>query len=173
MWEDHRLPAGRDHISNRERFYEAARMIYKYFRTYNRLGFEDHEVVIAKLRWMTGGESLLPSSMEDRIYTYLIDEDMVKYNKYEWYRDAVYDNEMIYADDDESGFVGYDKVLWMKDAFLHRTRLAEKPLLTARNGFNESHFFQWNQAAKEHLHAAKGQLGNLVSIARKKKESGQ
>ncbi|MBN2440801.1 MAG: hypothetical protein JXJ04_05630 [Spirochaetales bacterium] len=152
-WEDSRLINGNNRIFNADRFLKAAQMIYKFLRTYNKLGFSDHDVVIEKLKWMTGVDNYLPSTTKDRINSYIIDEDVLQYDKYEWYREALYDNEINREDTD--GFVGYDKLAWLKDALLHRTKLAEKPLFTARDDFYKSHYYKWNEAAKAHLAAAK------------------
>jgi hypothetical protein len=158
-WNDPRLVPGNSAIRNSDRFLEAARMIYKYLRTYNRHGFEDHDVVVEKLKWISGIESHLPSSTQDRIYSYIIDENVLKYDKYEWYREAVYDNEMSYNDAD--GFVGYDKLLWLKDALLFRTQLSRKPVYKARDGFSTTHYYKWNEAAKAHLKAAQSILRDV------------
>lgn len=158
-WKDTRLIAGNNHIINGDRFLKAARMIYKYLRTYNRLGFEDHDVVIEKLKWLSGIDNYLPSSTKDRIYSYIIDENVLKYDKYEWYREAVYDNEM--AREDADGFVGYDKLVWLKDALLYRTKLSQKPAFQARDDFFNTHYYRWNEAAKAHLTTVKIILKDL------------
>jgi hypothetical protein len=158
-WQDPRLIDGNSNISNSDRFLKAARMIYKYLRTYNRLGFEDHDVVVEKLKWISGIDSNFSSSTQDRIYSYIIDENVLKYDKYEWYRQAVYDNEITY--DDTDGFVGYDKLLWLKDALLFRTQLSRKPVYTARDGFFDTHYYRWNEAAKAHLNTAKMILSDV------------
>jgi hypothetical protein len=159
-WTDPRLSPELSMVNNSERFLKAAKQIYKYLRTYHKLTFEDYDVVIEKLKWMAGIDDYLYSSMENRIYTYIIDENIQKYNKYAWYREAVYDDEIML--DDTDGFVGYDKLLWVKDALLHGTRLAEKPLLKAKEGFEKSHYYKWNEAAKQHLTTAKQLLKGII-----------
>ncbi|MBN1410750.1 MAG: hypothetical protein JW969_07880 [Spirochaetales bacterium] len=153
-WQDSRLTNGYESVDNKTRFLEAARMIYKYLSTYNRKGFDDHENVIQRLGLLTRGDS-----REERILNYIIEEDIIKYDKYEWYREAVYDNE---AYDDGNGFVGYDKVQWLKDAFLYRTALSRKPVKKAREDFYSSHYYQWSEAAREHLKAAKNIVKDLI-----------
>ncbi|MBN2534969.1 MAG: hypothetical protein JXB88_18955 [Spirochaetales bacterium] len=161
-WEDMRLVDNK--ISNSERFLKAARMIYKYLRTHNRFGFDDHDVVIEKIKWVSGIDNHLPSSTQDRIFSYIIDENILKYDKYEWYREAVYDNDIDY--DDADGLVGYDKILWLKDALLYKTQLSQRPVLKARDGFFDTHYYRWNEAAKAHLNTAKTILKDLYSLRR-------
>jgi len=161
QWEDARLTAGNTKVINADRFFSAARMIYKFLRTYNKLGFDDHDIIIEKLKWTTGIDNYLQSSTNDRIYSYIIDENLLKYDKYEWYKEAVYDNEIDSGDAD--GFVGYDKFLWLKDAILHRTQFAQKPVYKARDGFFDTHYYKWNEAAKAHLADAKKIINNESS----------
>ncbi|MBN1695925.1 MAG: hypothetical protein JW881_00305 [Spirochaetales bacterium] len=159
-WTDARLEGDLAAVDNTDRFLKAAKQIYKYLRTYNHLSFEDHDVVIEKVKWVSGIESRLPSYMESRIYSYIIDENIQKYDKYEWYREAVFDDEVVL--DDANGFVGYDKLLWAKDAFLHGTKTSGKPALTAKAGFQDSHYYRWNEAAKEHLATARQLLKGII-----------
>jgi hypothetical protein len=152
-WQDTRLTGGYETVVNGDRFFEAARMVYKYLCTYNKRGFEDHDNEIQRLGLLARGPN-----REERILDYIIEEDIVRYDKYEWYLAAVQDKQ---AYDDKDGFVAYDKLLWLKDAFLHRTALQKKPVRQAKEDFYDSHLYKWTESARDHLREAQGILKDL------------
>ena len=160
FWTDPRLEPGLDKISNEQRFLEAARKIYKYLCTYNRQDFDDHDFVIDRItRLLTGyGRS---TTREERIANYIIEADIIQYNKFEWINSAVYNIDT--SSEAADGFAAYDKLLWLKDALLYKSELSKKPLLTPKENFSDSHWYRWNEAAREHLKDAKDILKDLTN----------
>ena len=71
MWKDPRLPGDRRTVSNRARFFRAARQIYKYLRTYNRLGFGDLDLVMWELERIVGSTEGR-KAMEERVADFVI-----------------------------------------------------------------------------------------------------
>ena len=158
VWTDPRLLLEPAKVNNRDRVIRASRQIYKYLRTYNRLGFDDVDLVIWKLEQLLGpvrGEK----PIQERITDYIIDLEIERYDRTEWVREAFSPTEVP---GDERMFAGYDKFLWLKDALLYRSSLVVRQPAPAKSGFHESHFFLWQEAAKEHLREAKRQLKGLV-----------
>jgi hypothetical protein len=160
MWKDERLVRENELISNKDRFIEAARKIYKYLRTYNKLDFSNHEDVMEKLRWLTGVFDRNSSTQEERIFNYIIGENMLKYNQYEWFTESVYHGDAVL--ENSEGVVGYDKILWMKDTIRHFFDNKERQEFQAKEGFIGSRWHQWNEAAKAHLAAAKKILSDIL-----------
>ncbi len=52
-------------------------------------------------------------------------------------------------------FGGYDKYLWLKDAVLYRSSIVEQKPVKSKPLFYESHFYRWQESAREHLRDAK------------------
>jgi hypothetical protein len=159
VWRDERLAYEYQQVDNKERFLEAARKIYKYLRAYNKLDFSNHNDVIEKLRWLTGIFDGKISTMEDRIYSYILDENMLKYNQYDWFKEAVYHGDVVL--DNSDGAVGYEKFLWMKDTIRKFFDTKERQILKAKDDFYSTHWYKWNEAAKGHLSSAKRILSEL------------
>ncbi len=160
VWKDERLAKEHGTVSNKDRFIEAARKIYKYLRTYNRLDFSNHEDAMEKLRWLTGVFDGKSSTQEERIFSYIIDENMLKYNQYEWFTEAVYHDDAVL--ENSEGVVGYDKVLWVKDTIRHFFDSSDRQVLRAKDDFIGSRWHKWNEAAKEHLKSAKTILSDII-----------
>lgn len=159
-WRDPRLMEPFAEVDNFERYLLAARQIYKYLATYNKKPFDDYEVVVEKIKWLCEDAIKSSSEVKPRLYHYIIEEDIPEYNKYEWQHEAIFNHEV--EPDDQDGLVGYDKISWFKDAFLYRTTLWPKPVFRARENFYESHYYYWNEAAKEHLETAKSIVSHLL-----------
>lgn len=149
-WTDPRLASSERSIDNRERMLGAARMIYKYLRTYNRLPFDDVDLILWKLDELLGPPGHEKQS-DERISDFIIDGNMERYHRSEWLSEAV---ELIEDPGDERMFKGYDKVLWLKDAVLYRSSLVARKPVRALPGFKDSDFAHWLNAAREHLRAA-------------------
>lgn len=150
IWEDPRLSPESRSIRNWERHFAAARMVYKYLATYTGQGFEDADFVMDEL-----DEILKPRDQrrtgEERILDLIISQDLRRYGRREWLEEAVFVEPGFSGDAEQSG---YDKLLWLKDAALHRTSLLRRKPVTAREGYSESHLRRWNEAAKAHREAA-------------------
>lgn len=149
-WEDPRLAPPYRRVDNRERAFAAARKIYKYLSTYNRRTFDDVDIVIDSIQAKLGRPGSEPP-MEERILDLMIEENIEKFDRTEWVREAIPSAEI--ADDSEAAR-GYDKILWLKDEVLYRSKLVKKKTVPARPGFYSSHFYRFNEAAKAQLETA-------------------
>jgi hypothetical protein len=91
--------------------------------------------------------------MRERILDYILAEDIMEYQRSEWILLAtVYNEEGIFTREELDEM---DKLMWLKDALLYKTSILKKPELYPRDGFFESHWYKWNEAAKEHLEFTK------------------
>jgi hypothetical protein len=160
-WEDPRLEPAQRSIRNWERQRAAARMVYRYLATYNKRGLEDTEWVIDELFELLSPQQGSRDGKE-RILDLIIFQDLRRYERREWLEEAVI-VEPGMTGGTESEQSGYDKLLWLKDAALHRTALFRKKPVVAREGFSASHLFRWNAAARAHLEAAWRILGAEVA----------
>jgi hypothetical protein len=150
-WTDSRLSGPEASVHNRERFCEAAEKIYKYLCTYNRRPFTDSTLIIDFLTGLWGPPGN-EKPMKERIYDIIIDENIEEYNRNTWKQEAFIQERSQYEEESSSG---YDKLIWLKDAIVYRdSRIVKKPR-KAREGFYSSHFYRWNEAAREHQKAAR------------------
>ena len=149
-WVDPRLAPPYRNVDNRERVFAAARKIYKYLCTFNRRSFDDVDLVMDSLQSRLGAPGREPP-MEERILDLTIEEYIEKFDRTEWVREAIPTAEI--ADDSEAAR-GYDKVLWLKDEVLYRSKLVKKKPVRSLPGFFSSHFYRFNEAAKAQLEAA-------------------
>jgi hypothetical protein len=151
-WEDPRLEPASRAIRNWERQRAAARMVYRYLATYNHKSLEDTDWTMDELF-----ELLSPSdsrrSGEERILDLVISQDLRRYERREWLNEAVVVEPSLFGGR-EGEQSGYDKLLWLKDAALHRTALLGRKPVAAREGYASSHLRRWNRAARAHLAAA-------------------
>ena len=150
VWRDGRLES--ETVRNHERHLAAARKIYKYLSTYNRRPFHDVDEVMGEL------EEILDyhrpgRTAEERILDLIIAADIRKYSRREWFAEALVNPKGL-GDDESALDKGYDKLLWLKDAALHRTTLFRRAPMRARDQFSRSHLYLWNEAAREHLGTA-------------------
>lgn len=150
QWIDPRLVPENSSIVNRERFFAAAKKVYKYLCTYNRRPFDDADLVLDALSaaLFEGGRA---RSMEERILDLCIGEDIGKFDRAEWIAAAISTDEIP---DDNDAERGYDKLMWLKDEMLYRSKLVRKKPVPAKPDFFSSHFYRFNEAAKGHLEDA-------------------
>jgi hypothetical protein len=159
VWEDIRLLKPHRRISNRDRFFSAARKIYAYLCTFNRRSFEDWELVLGKLEELVGRPGSGKTGKE-RVLDFIIDQDIPEYRRNEWKGQAFFLND---ATGDEDIGSTYDKFLWLRNEVLHETKLVEKRPVRAQNDFYRSHLYNWNEAAIAQRAAAVAILGELLS----------
>ena len=156
-WEDPRLSGDNRVVNNRARFMSAARQIYKYLRTYNKLGYEDLELVEWELSEILGHPGTKPTTTE-RINDFIIGDSMSPYSRDHWLRESL---DLPGYETEELMFRGYSKVLWLRDAVLYRSRLVEKRPVAGKGRFFESHLYRWHEAAKEHRLTAQSLTSDL------------
>jgi Family of unknown function (DUF6765) len=160
-WADPRLAADAARIDNRERFFAAARKIYKYLCTYNHRTFDDADAVMDALA-MQLGEPGRERSMEERILDLCIEADIERYDRTEGVSDAVVTRDVA---DDADAAAGWDKLLWLKDEMLFRSKLMKKKPAPAREGFYSSHFYRFLEAARAHLEVSQEIIAHDLHIA--------
>jgi hypothetical protein len=159
-WIDGRLSGEYQYIDNEQRFLEAARAVYQKLIRFSGKKPDPWEIIRDKIKAMIGPYDEEDSRQAERISTYILEEELLEYNKYEWQREAVYanGNESILED----SFKGYDKFSWFKDQLLYKTGMLKKPPLLARENFFSSPYFHWHEAAKAHLKEAQSILKGIL-----------
>ncbi len=146
VWEDPRLAPPWNRIVNRQRFIQAAEKIYKYLRTFRKEAFDDIDFVMHDLENIWGKPGS-PRPMAERIFEYILAADIAEYDRKAWMHEAgVYDSK----DSSDTGFSGYDKLLWLKQELRGRAGMSRKVEVEAGNEFFNSRYYQWNLAATEH-----------------------
>lgn len=149
VWSDPRLEGIKSVVDNRARFMEAARRVYRYLATFNRRPFDDEELVMFKLRQILGAPG--KKAKEERIADFVIECHMDEYRRTDWRYEA-FDGEGAKIDADIEST--YDKILWLKEEFLHKTRLLKKQSVKGKPRFWESNLYKWDQAARAHRRLA-------------------
>ena len=159
-WKDERLDGEYVFIDNRTRFLEAAEHIYGILCRFTGKKPHDWERFRDRLKTLIGPYDENDVRQADRISGYILEEELLEYNKYEWLREAVVTNgnESVLED----SFKHYDKFSWLKDQVLYKTGMFKKPPLEARAGFFESRYFLWQQAARAHLKEAQDILQGIL-----------
>lgn len=159
VWTDPRLRPPDDRVDNRRRFLAAAGRIYRYLATYNRRSFADEELVVGKLDELLGTPQ---SGRETRVENFIIECGMERYSRLRWRSQAFepvggwsrFEEEV----DLESTV---DKLNWLKDELLHKTKVLRRREVIARDGFFSSHLYRWDQAARAQKAAALSALADL------------
>ncbi len=159
VWHDPRFEPPFDRVDNRERFLLAAGRIYRYLATYNRRGFSDEAAVIAHLDEILGPAQY---ARESRAENFIIECSIERFSRLRWRREAF---------DPPSGWSGIeyevdlestiDKLSWLKDEILHRSKVVRRRPMIARETFFASHLYRWDQAARHQLAACNEQLTSL------------
>ena len=153
IWKDPRIVENGGYISNRERFFQAAGKIYKYLATYNGRSFDDVDFVMDLLTEIVGPPGK-ERAMSERILDYIIEENIQKYDRYEWISEAINTEGLFEGSSEDSVPSGYDKLTWLRDAVLYRSNLMKAKPVRAKDKFYETKFYHWNEAAREHLRTA-------------------
>ncbi len=161
VWEDPRLVPEHRRVSNRERFFAAAKKTYRYLATYQQRDFSDEELVLGELEMIVGPPGA-ERPAEERILDFIIREDIAQYRRNEWKGEAV---ELDEATGDEEITGAMDKYLWLKDEITRRTGVGRRPV-RAKTGFYRSKYYRWHEAAKAHRTEALRLLDDLGVSAR-------
>jgi hypothetical protein len=161
-WTDPRLRPPFAEISNRTRVLAAAGRIYRYLATYNRRSFADEELVVHNLERILGPPGA--KSKEERTNDFIIECSMPEYRRTDWRQEA-FEGEGARLDPGfgNGEFDGtVDKLLWLKDELLHRTKLVKKQPVRGKPAFEKSNLYRWDLAAREQLESARLILADLV-----------
>lgn len=159
VWHDPRLEAPHDRVDNRERFLLAAGRIYRYLATYNRRSFADEALVIARLDDILGPAEY---ARDSRAENFIIECSIERFSRLRWRKEA-FDppagwSETAFEVELESTV---DKLSWLKDELLHRSKVVRRRPMVAKETFFASHLYRWDQAARSHLAACREQLTAL------------
>jgi hypothetical protein len=159
-WSDPRL-ASEVRVNNRLRFMQAAGRVYRYLATYNRRSFKDEELVMGRLEQILG----LPGRKtgEERIADFMIECSMDRFRRTDWRKEAFeYPETLLSAVTELDGAESaIDKINWLKDELLHRTKVLRRQTVKGNAGFYQSNLYRWDQAAREQLKAVRAQLKSM------------
>lgn len=145
-WRDPRLRPPHDVVNNRERFLAAAGRIYRYLATFNRRSFADEQLVLSRLERIMGPAG---TPREARVADFVIECGMAEYSRMAWRREAFTPARGWQSLDEERELESaLDKLNWLKDELLHKTKLMQREPARANPGFFASHLFKWDQAAQ-------------------------
>jgi hypothetical protein len=156
IWNDTRLVNSR--VDNNARFLSASEAIYKKLCKYNGKDSSDVELVVSQVEDIFGGhgDNRAP---DERIYDCIINHDIMEYDKFEWLKNAVYYYDDYFTSEELREF---DTFEWIKDAILYQSSFLKRPVLEPREGFYESNFYLWHEAAKKHLEAVREILNGMI-----------
>jgi len=144
VWEDPRLEGGLRKVRNRKRFLQAARKIYKYLRTYNKMPFDDVEEVMGDLEKAWGPEGAERSPPE-RVLDYRI-RGIPEYDAKAWLREAG----VSQSDELADSIAGYDKLKWLGRELRGSLGLPKRKEKPVDDSFFSSDLYKWCVAAVEH-----------------------
>lgn len=158
-WVDDRLNGADAQVSNRSRFLACAGRIYRYLATYRRRSFADEELVLDRLQEILGPPERSEGERRDE---FVIECGMEPYSRLTWR------NEAFSA---QNGWAGLDrelelesmvdKINWLKEELLHKTRILTRTPVKGSERFYDSHLYHWDQAARAHRTEALAQLTPL------------
>ncbi len=145
VWSDPRLEPPHDRVDNRTRFLAAAARVYRYLSTYTGSGFADEDLVIDRLTAILGRPG---TSSEERIADFVIECGMQEYSRRRWRVEAFtppggWANRWHLTELESA----VDKLHWLRDEMLHKTRLIGREPVRANPGFFSSDLYRWDQAA--------------------------
>ena len=159
-WIDPRLEGSAQFIDNQTRFLEAASYIYRYLCQFSGKKADGWERLRDRLKELIGERDETDAQRDERITNYILEEELLEYNKYDWLREAVFIEERQMNLEDS--FQGYDKLSWLQEQLLYKTGILEKTPLLARPHFFDTDYFRWQEAAKTQLKEAQLLLTGLL-----------
>jgi len=160
LWHDSRLVDELSEISNNSRFLEAARQTYRFLCAVLNRSHANEDSVIAQL------EKLITPIIENadhatRAQLFLKERNIPMFNHRKWLEEAVNPPENFW--EDERLIAGWEKVLWLAEEILVKTRIISREQLKVKPNFFESHFFRWHLAAQDHRRDAYRVLDSNLS----------
>lgn len=159
-WNDPRLLPEYENINNRQRFLEAAKNIYEKLCSYTGKSPANADSVIMQIDHLVGSDENSALRIKERIYDYILAEDLMEYNRHEWLEQALHYNAHDIFSLEELD--EYNALEWIKDSILYSGALHKRPRLLPKPDFYTSHWYQWNEAAKAHLECARKILNGLI-----------
>jgi hypothetical protein len=151
-WTDARLLPELSRVDNTARFRAAGRKIYRYLRTYLRLGFVEEDIVLDEL---CSAWTRYPGDMKARIASFTVDLDVPPYDKRSYLSRAGIADERA----EDSMSAGYDKLDWLRAEIARRSGAGSGARRVDTHGrFRGSSLHRWNEAAKAHRELASSLL---------------
>lgn len=144
VWTDRRLiePV----VENRGRFTEAARKIYRYLCLYAGKDYFDEDWVLA--RWQDGMDLCCAGDDARQRASHLaLTWDLEPYSAHDWVREALEPGDEPFWED--LPVPGSDKVAWLAQELLVKTRLMPAQVRRLRPGAREGLWLNWHRAAEE------------------------
>lgn len=160
VWHDPRLVPELEEIHNNARFFEAARQTYRYLCKYRGRPASDEELVLDELQDLIA-PIVENSDHPSRARHFLQRCGIPLFNHRRWLEEAVHPPERFW--EDETLVAGWDKVLWLAEELLVKTRILSREPLVVREGFFDSHFFRWHVAAQDQRREAYAVLDAMLS----------
>lgn len=163
VWHDARLEEGLNEIHNNARFLEAARQTYRYLCAWQKRQATDEDQVIQQLQYLI--EPIVENAdHRSRAKRFIETCGMPLYNRRAWIEEALEPPERFW--EDETMVAGWDKVLWLAEELLVKTRIISREQLRVKPGFFESKFFRWQLAAQDQRRDAYALLDSEMSAWR-------
>lgn len=148
-WVDPRLSKPFERVDNARRFLGAAKMIYRFLRTYRREGFQDEEFVLEPLAELWSSSSSPPGSA--RAADYIIQFDVPPYESGLWARQAGGRPNPALPQAADPFAAGYNRLTWMASlAGKAGSAIGARKGTIAPEDYAGSEFASWNEAAAEH-----------------------
>ncbi len=146
VWHDARLYEEVGTIQNNARFFEAARQTYRYLCSFRGVQYTDEDSVIEGLQTLVK-PILENADHESRAEKFISTCGMPLFNRRTWIEEALEPPERFW--EDETLVAGWDKVLWIAEELLVKTRIISREHLRVKKNFFQSHFFRWHLAAQD------------------------
>ncbi len=146
IWHDSRLYEELSEINNNFRFFEAARQTYRYLCQVLNRPQTDEDAVIRELEYLI--EPIVENADHaSRAQRFLTELAIPRFDHRKWLEEALYPPANFW--ENERLIAGWEKVLWVTEEILVKTRLIGREQLRARENFFDSHFFRWHMAAQD------------------------
>ena len=157
VWEDPRLRGKEKKVNNYQRCLTAVKKIYRYLCLFCGKDYDDEDFILERYKKILNYGSRSKQGKE-RIYDFIIDENVPQYSRSSWIERALKD--FIDIKDDKL-YDGYSKLLWLRDSLLYRSSILTPKSYKAAENFYDSHFYKWQEEAKNHLSEAQSIINSL------------
>ncbi|HEY9054770.1 MAG TPA: DUF6765 family protein [Rectinemataceae bacterium] len=150
-WSDPRLLDEYSEVDNAQRFLRAARMIFRFLRTYLRRSFADEDLVLGPLEELWKGQRHGRAKAEARDSDYIVDLGIPPYEAGLWVREASGAPYTGVLAELARASSGYDSFRWLTSAAAKRSEEGLKCAGTIdAEAYSASRLRLWNEAAAAH-----------------------
>ncbi|MFW6364089.1 MAG: DUF6765 family protein [Spirochaeta sp.] len=157
-WEDPRLVPSLRRVDNRERFFAAAEMIFRYLCTFNHRDWDSWPLIRDRMERIIGPPGR-EKSPEERLLDYQIEYGAPPAVRSAWKSLALQTPAGASsrgADSDPRAAAVQEKLRWFRDELLERSSLQKRAEAAAAPGFFDSHWYRWMEAARAHREEVQG-----------------